>query len=110
MNICNFCKHESTCSNKPLATTRCADYQDKEQENKEIKNCPSKVTCWSIGTCSPFAKTKSLYLYCQEGGVLHIVARFRNPLEAERFAQTWGYPLSDNIKQIIEDYKKGTIK
>ena len=66
----------------------------------------SNYQYWSIGTCSPFAKTKSLYLYCQEGGVLHTVARFRNPLEAERFAKQWGYPLSDNIKQIIENYKE----
>jgi hypothetical protein len=60
---------------------------------------------WSIGVCSPFKKTKSLYLYCLEGGVLHTVARFRSPLEAERFAQTWGYPLSEGCKELIEAYK-----
>jgi hypothetical protein len=65
-----------------------------------------KITKWSIGSCSPFSKTKSLYLFCQEGGVLHTVARFRNPIEAERFAETFDYPLSENIKQVIYEYKK----
>ena len=45
--------------------------------------------------------------HCPCCGGATTAARFRNPLEAERFANQWGYPLSDNIKQIIEDYKKG---
>lgn len=69
-----------------------------------------KVTKWSIGKCSPFSNTKSLYLYCQEGSVLHTVARFRTPIEAERFAETFDYPLSEHVKQVIYEYKKGIRK
>lgn len=29
MNICNYCIHEQTCTNKPLATTKCKDFEDK---------------------------------------------------------------------------------
>lgn len=37
MNICNYCEHEKTCTNKPLATTRCKDYKEMSKEWK----CPS---------------------------------------------------------------------
>jgi predicted RNase H-like nuclease (RuvC/YqgF family) len=37
MNICNYCEHENTCKNKPLATTRCKDYKEKSEE---LKPCP----------------------------------------------------------------------
>lgn len=38
MNICNYCEHENTCTNKPLATTHCKDYKEKSEE---LKPCPS---------------------------------------------------------------------
>jgi hypothetical protein len=51
-------------------------------------------------------KTKSLYLYRQEGSVISTVARFTTPLQAERFAKEWGYPLWGNVKAVIANYKK----
>ena len=29
------------------------------------------------------------------------------PIEAERFAETFDYPLSEHVKQVIYEYKKG---
>lgn len=57
-------------------------------------------------------KTNSLYLARLEGSVIHIIARFRNPLMAEKFANDWHYPLSDKVIEIIEKYKqeKGTTE
>jgi Lar family restriction alleviation protein len=37
MNICNYCEYEKTCTNKPLATTRCKDYK---KMSEELKPCP----------------------------------------------------------------------
>ena len=52
-------------------------------------------------------KTNRLYLARLEGSVIHIIARFRNPLMAERFAKDdWRYPLSDKVVEIIEKYKQ----
>lgn len=63
-----------------------------------------------IGEDCPIAqtrKTKSLYLYRQvylknnKGAYFHIVARFRNHDEAKNFAEDFHFPLSENIKNII---------
>ena len=51
-------------------------------------------------------RTSSLYLARLEGSVCYTIARFRNPLMAEMFAQDMGYPLSDRVKEVIEKYKK----
>lgn len=51
-------------------------------------------------------KTKSLYLYRQEGSCLSTIARFNSPVQAEQFAKDWGYPLSDTAREIIEKYKQ----
>lgn len=51
-------------------------------------------------------KTKSLYLYRQEGSCISTIARFYSPTQAERFARDWHYPLSDKVIEIIEKYKQ----
>ena len=51
-------------------------------------------------------RTNSLYLARLEGSVIHTIARFRNPLMAEMFANDWHYPLSDKVIEIIEKYKQ----
>lgn len=51
-------------------------------------------------------KTKSLYLYRQEGSCISTIARFNSPAQAERFARDCGYPLSDKVKAFIEKYRK----
>lgn len=64
---------------------------------------------YSIGEDFPVCatrKTKSLYLYRQEGSVVSTIARFYNPSQAERFAKDWGFPLSDAVKEVIARYKK----
>lgn len=68
---------------------------------------------YSIGEDFPRCstrKTKSLYLYRQEGCCISTVARFYSPAQAERFAKEWGYPLSDNVKEVIERYKQEQSK
>ena len=32
MNICDYCIHKQTCTNKPLATTKCKDFEDKPKQ------------------------------------------------------------------------------
>ena len=64
---------------------------------------------YSIGEDLPICstrKTKSLYLYRQEGSVISTIARFSTPTQAERFAKDWCFPLSDAVKEAIARYKK----
>ena len=64
---------------------------------------------YSIGEDVPLCstrKTKSLYLYRQKGSVVCTIARFYSPSQAEQFAKDWGFPLSDEVKAIIEKYKQ----
>lgn len=55
-------------------------------------------------------KTKSLYLYRQDGSCISTIARFYSPTQAEQFAKDWGYPLSDKVKEFIEKHKKEQSK
>ena len=55
-------------------------------------------------------KTKSLYLYRQDGCCVSTIARFYSPAQAKQFAKDWGYPLSDKVKEFIEKYKKENSK
>ena len=60
MNICSDCKNETSCSNKPLATTRCADYQEKMSE--ELKPCPF---CGGNAILAEINGTDDYYVVCE---------------------------------------------
>lgn len=60
---------------------------------------------WKIGTGK--GKSKSLYLYRRIDNDVYKVAKFCNPIEAEEFALNFDYPISDEVWDIIDEYRKG---
>ncbi|MBO5681801.1 MAG: hypothetical protein J6T08_08835 [Lentisphaeria bacterium] len=52
MNICDYCIHKQTCTNKPLATTKCKDFEDKP-----------KMTLFDRITATPETLAEKLVFY-----------------------------------------------
>lgn len=94
-----YCRLDKECRSKWGENNACAMFESNYQQ----------TATWFIGEDIPYAstrKTKSLYLYRNEGNCVYTIARFSSPERAELFAKAFGFPLSEKIQGIINNHKE----